>query len=149
MSQPLEIRTEARLENLGGLREFAVRACLGCGGDQKTCGLVELAVDEALTNIVLHGYEGRPPGPIVMTVACDEGELVVTIADFGLSFSPVNAPPPDLEADWEDRRIGGLGAHLIRTAMDEVQYDSDPQTGNTLTLRKQLKPKAPPDGKAG
>jgi anti-sigma regulatory factor (Ser/Thr protein kinase) len=140
MDEPLEIRREARLENLRSLREFAVNACLSCGGDQDTCDVLELAVDEACTNVVLHGYADREPGPIVLTFRCEGGDAVVIIADHGQPFSPADAPSPDLESDWQERRIGGLGVYLIREMMDEVTYTSDPQAGNRLTLRKRMHP---------
>ena len=132
----MEIQREARLENLPALRRFAVGACRQCGADAAACDAVELAVDEACSNIVLHGYDGREPGPIVVTFECRADEAVITIADFGQPFAPDKLPPPDLASGWEERRVGGLGWHLIQQMMDEVTYQTDAQAGNRLTLRK-------------
>jgi serine/threonine-protein kinase RsbW len=140
VSESLAITRPATLENLRSLREFVLDACLACGGDADTCDLVELAVDEACTNIVLHGYKGRPTGDITLQFACDEGMAEISLLDQGQPFSPKDAPPPDLEAGWQERRIGGLGVYLIRETMDEVEYTSDGSGGNRLTLRKRLRP---------
>jgi anti-sigma regulatory factor (Ser/Thr protein kinase) len=58
--------------------------------------------------------------------------------DRGKQFDPRSVPPPDLEADVENRKIGGLGVHLINRLMDEVSYSFDDRSGNTLTMKKRL-----------
>lgn len=140
MSERLEFERDGSLENLHALREFVVSACQGIGVDQSVCFAMELAVDEACTNIVTHGYAGELPGPIHLTFQSVNGEVVVTITDYGRPFSPDEAPPPDLDSNWEERRIGGLGVYLMRKVMDEVEYQPGRQDGNRLTLRKRLKP---------
>jgi serine/threonine-protein kinase RsbW len=144
VSEASAITRPATLENLRALREFAVEACLACGGDEETCDLLELAVDEACTNVVVHGYRDRPPGSITLHFQCQDGQAEVTLLDRGRPFSPNDAPAPDLEAGWQDRRIGGLGVYLIRETMDEVHYATDSSGQNRLTLRKRLRPAAAP-----
>jgi len=83
---------------------------------------LELAVDEAVTNIILHGY---PSSNGRIWISCGvEGRMVrVRIEDEGVPFDPTVAPEPDLEGDADERPIGGLGIHLIRRMTDELRYE--------------------------
>jgi serine/threonine-protein kinase RsbW len=137
-----KIARDGTLDNLQALRDFVGAHCLDCEGDADACHALELAVDEAVTNVVLHGYDGLPPGPIELTFACTDGEAVVTITDRGQPFVPEKIPPPDLHSAWEERQVGGLGWHLIQEMTDEVRYFPDNQAGNRLVLRKRLRPAA-------
>lgn len=83
---------------------------------------VELAVDEALTNIILHGYEGAG-GEIVLSCERTKEGAVVEIRDAAQAFNPTSAPMPDLESGADERPIGGLGIHLMRRMTDAVLYE--------------------------
>jgi serine/threonine-protein kinase RsbW len=83
---------------------------------------VELAVDEALTNIILHGYEGAG-GEIVLSCERTKEGAVVEIRDAAQAFDPTAAPMPDLESGADERPIGGLGIHLMRRMTDAVLYE--------------------------
>ena len=96
---------------------------------------VKLAVEEACTNVIEHGY-GEQGGPIDLVIRGDDDEIVVSIRDRAQPFSPDDAPPPDLTSDWADREIGGLGWHLIKRLMDRLAYEPSLATGNELTLVK-------------
>ncbi|MFN2384678.1 MAG: ATP-binding protein [Thermoanaerobaculia bacterium] len=131
-----EIRCEARLENLEYFRAFVEQACRKSGGDPDACFALKLAVDEACTNIVLHGFRGVPPGEIALAFQ-DEGErLVVTITDGAAPFAPEKIPAPDRAPGWEERAHSGLGWHLIQRTMDSVEYRPDAEKGNRLVLAK-------------
>ena len=65
-------------------------------------------------------------------------DFIVTIRDRGKPFDPSSVPPPDLEADLDKRRVGGLGIYFMRKLMDEVNYTTDADKGNELTMRKRL-----------
>lgn len=132
---------EARLENLETIREFVTRACRRAGADASACFDLKLAVDEACTNIIEYGYAGRPHGSIDILVEADGQRIAVTIADRGAAFAPSELAAPDLSADWRSRAPGGLGWHLIRSAVDDVDYRPDAANGNRLTLIKRLGPK--------
>ena len=80
-----------------------------------------LSLDEVLTNIISHGLtQGRHE--IAVSVALDDGNLVANVSDDGPAFDPLSAPAPDIRAPIEERKIGGLGIHLLRTLMDAVEY---------------------------
>ncbi len=130
------IERDAHLESLQEIRDFIEEAARRAGLDPSAQFDLKLAVDEACSNIVLHGYEPGKPGPIGVSFESDGRQVVVTITDRARPFDPKNAPVPDLDVDWRERRPGGLGWYLIRQVMDSVEYDSDPERGNRLTLVK-------------
>jgi len=136
------ITTEATVANLETLRDFVGQTCQECGGEAEACSDLELAADEAATNVVLHGYKDLPPGPIELIVACEGDEVAVTIVDQGRAFSPEKVPPPDLTSPWQERSVGGLGWHFIREMMDAVEYHPGTERGNRLVLRKRVRPAA-------
>lgn len=80
-----------------------------------------LSLDEVLTNIISHGLtQGRHE--IAVSIALEDGNLVAHVSDDGPAFDPLSAPAPDVHAPLEERKIGGLGIHLLRTLMDGVEY---------------------------
>jgi anti-sigma regulatory factor (Ser/Thr protein kinase) len=85
----------------------------------------DLMLDELLTNVVRHGVSGVPE-PVVEVTLCAHGSgepARLTICDNGPPFDPLTqAAAPDLEALLEDRPIGGLGVHLVRTMADDLRY---------------------------
>ena len=96
---------------------------------------VQTAVDEACTNIINYAYSEE--GGII-TIICEiqDNDLVVSIWDRGKPFDPFSVPPPDLEADLDERKIGGLGIYLMKKFMDDISYSFDAEKGNTLVMRK-------------
>lgn len=134
-----EYQGEAQLENLGRIRDFVEQACLRAGADAASCFELKLAVDEACTNIVLHGYRGRAAGPIELAIEQGPETMTVTIVDHGRSFCPDALPDADVTSSWENRKAGGLGWHLIRRVTDGVEYHADEERGNRLVLVKRLK----------
>ena len=85
---------------------------------------LNLSLDELITNIVSYGYRDGEEHEIRITLTEEEGSLKVVLEDDGISFDPLSeAPDPDLDADVEERRIGGLGVHFVKSLMDEVAYE--------------------------
>jgi anti-sigma regulatory factor (Ser/Thr protein kinase) len=111
---------------------------------------LRLAVEEACTNIVDHGYPSGLPGPLRLEFCFPEpGWAEAHIFDQATPFHPDDATEPDLAAALEDRPIGGLGWFFIKQVMTEVTYSSDAQ-GNALCLRRRLlSPSQPPTGEPG
>ena len=132
-----EIDLEARPENLKAIRDFIAQACREAGVPAADANDLKLAVDEVCSNVVEHGYAGHSGhAPIGVRFDADEKTIEVTVTDRGRSFDPSRAPEPDIGAGWRDRRIGGLGWHLIRKLVDDVRYESGDPAGNRLTLVK-------------
>ena len=84
-----------------------------------------LIVEELVTNIVKYGYAGADAGPLQLTVKLDSGGVVGTLVDAGAPFDPTAMAAPDVEAEMEERRIGGLGVHLVRTMSEDFSYRRD------------------------
>lgn len=97
----------------------------------------ELALEEVFMNVVMHGSRDRPNVRAEFTLRHEDSWVDLTIRDNGAPFDPLAAPEPDLNAALEDRPIGGLGVHLIRTLMDAVTY-SHVDNCNVLVMRKHL-----------
>ncbi len=81
----------------------------------------QLAVEEAITNVIVHGYKEHG-GEVVITCHVNSDRVEVEIADTASRFDPLSIPEPDLDGGIEKRRIGGLGVFLIRQVMDRVSY---------------------------
>nr|PZN27954.1 MAG: anti-anti-sigma factor [Chloroflexota bacterium] len=140
----METRTvPAKLESLALVSEFIADAAARLGLDDHTAWQVQLAVDEAATNIIQHGYDPEEPGVIELAWRVDGPDLVVTLRDYGRRFDPEQVPPPDLTSPLEERQAGGLGLYLMNRLMDSVQFDFDDQRGNLLTMKKRIGPVAP------
>jgi serine/threonine-protein kinase RsbW len=127
---------EAVHGNLAPLLAVVARMAERVRLDPATERDLRLAVEEACVNVIKHGYPGGPPGVIRLSIAAEPGRIVVEIVDDAAPFDPQDAPAPDIRSDWDERRIGGLGWHLIRKVMDEVRHTSRPGGGNRLTLVK-------------
>lgn len=83
---------------------------------------VNLALDEAVSNIIAHAHDDAGRHDIAVRVALADGALNVELSDDGRAFDPRAAPAPDLDAPLDERPVGGLGIHLLRRLMDEVHY---------------------------
>jgi serine/threonine-protein kinase RsbW len=133
-----EFERAALSASLQAIRDFIEDSCRQAGVERATAHGLVLAVDEACANIVEHGYAGREPGPIGIAFDAEAGKIVVAITDRGRAFDPKDAPAPDLQSGWRERRVGGLGWHLVRQFVDEIHYDPDARNGNRLTLVKEI-----------
>jgi serine/threonine-protein kinase RsbW len=98
---------------------------------------LELAIDEAVNNIIEHSYRGMPPGDITVILRFEARLVHVEIRDQGRGFDPQEIPQPDIHAPLEERRAGGLGWYLIQQLMHEVDYRRA-ESGNTLTFSRYL-----------
>jgi anti-sigma regulatory factor (Ser/Thr protein kinase) len=126
----------AQFEFLDEIREFVGQVAGEGGFSEKEIYSIQLASDEAASNIIEHAYEGISNADIDITCNMRGKSLVITMHDTGGSFDPSVVKQPDLKADLSERQIGGLGVYLMRKLMDEVRYESNPKTGNLLTLIK-------------
>ena len=128
----------ARLNVLGDLRDFAEGAASYSGLSHDDVFAFKLAAEELCANIIQYGYEGTEPGLISIFFDVDEQVARLTIRDDGKYFSPEQAKSPDLEADWEEKEIGGLGLYLVQELMDRVTYERTEENINQFVLEKEL-----------
>jgi len=98
-----------------------------------------LAVDEAVTNIIEHGYDQGVDGTIELEIESEESQFKVVIRDTGRVFNPESVPNPDMKEHLKAGRKKGLGLFLMRQIMDEVRYRYKDGVQNELTLVKYTK----------
>ena len=131
----------SQYEAIGRACAFVIQEAQSAGLDTRAVYHVQLAVDEACTNIVEHAYGGGDQGEIILT--CGTGQLwgepcfLVRIEDHGIPFDPESIPAPNLSSDPDKLRIGGLGIHFMRQMMDKVEYHFYPGR-NELVMCKRL-----------
>lgn len=130
------VQYAARFEYLDEIREFVGDIARAGGFGDKDVYNIQLATDEAASNIIEHAYENVKDG--ILELSCDiQGDAIkIILIDRGESFDPSEVPLPDLKADLSDRKIGGLGIFLMRKLMDEVHYEPKPDKSNVLTMIK-------------
>ena len=128
----------AELESLTAFRDLIDTACSEHQEiDPKVCYNLKLAVDEACTYVIIHGYAGMNPGSIILTLECYPQQVIVSITDFGHPFEPYEPPAPDVEAALEDLPTSGFGLYFIYQTMDSVTYRTA-EDGNHLGFVKRL-----------
>ncbi len=135
-----ELRVEATLENLRTISRFIHGLGQRLQLTEKTLFHIDLAVEEAATNIVQHAYPRDQVGEILVCVETLDDVVHVTLTDWGIPFDPRNARPFDLNAPVESRIAGGMGLYFIQTLMDGVERRTTRVLGgpNTLTLIKNV-----------
>ncbi|MEO7071914.1 MAG: ATP-binding protein [Rhodanobacter sp.] len=125
------------LSDLDTVARFVDFSCERAGADADSRFALRLAVEESFSNIMQHGY-GADGGPVTVQLHAQHDRISVTLRDRAPAFVPEQVPAPDLAASWQQRKVGGLGWHLVRQVMDEVSYERDAEGENVLTLVKYL-----------
>ncbi len=126
----------ADFNNLDSIRDFVGEAAEQAGFSSKEVYSIQLAADEACSNVIEHAYAGVPDGEILLTCDVEEGQICITIHDHGKEFDISHVRQPNLGKDLSEREVGGLGVYLIHKLMDEVHFSSSKKTGNILTMKK-------------
>ena len=138
MTSTYRITRAAYLESLQEFREFLKEHCANVPGvNDEFLYDIQLAVDEACTNIISHGYAGLDPGSIIVDVEIDPEKIMVSLTDFGHSFEPSSAPAPAVDAPIEERELGGFGLFFIQQSVDSMDYHVT-EDGNKMILTKYL-----------
>ena len=134
----IELRLTSDPMYLCGARELVGCIARRIGFDDMDCSKIALAVDEALANIIRHGYDRAFDKPIwlgltpIKPSADSIGGIVITIEDEAKQVNPCDMKGRDLD----DVRPGGLGVHIIHEVMDEVEYAQRTPCGMRLTMTK-------------
>jgi anti-sigma regulatory factor (Ser/Thr protein kinase) len=142
MSVPMDslqtLTFPGRFEGLAAISEFVTRAAMDAGLDARAIYAVQLAVDEACSNIIEHAYGGEGRGNIECTCRVNDVGLTIILRDRGRSFDPdlVSEPNECPELEDDDCTGGGLGLYFMRQLMDAVDFTFTPGSGNQLTMVK-------------
>jgi anti-sigma regulatory factor (Ser/Thr protein kinase) len=137
MPHQYKLARAAELTVLGAMRDFIDDACRTENVSEDIAFKLKLAVDEAATNVIEHGYAGMDPGSIILTLKFEPQRVLVELTDFGHPFEPSEPSTPDAVAVLEDRPTAGFGLYFIYQTMDQVDYRSSVR-GNTLIFVKNL-----------
>lgn len=108
------------------------------GMDMEMSMNINLAVEEAVVNVMNYAYPEGSVGEVKIDASVAEWLLTITIADSGSPFDPTEKENPDINLPAEERSIGGLGILLVRQFMDTVAYQRTDGM-NILTLTKRIK----------
>ena len=126
-----------RYESLSEMSEFVTAAVRDASWDEDQIFHVQVAVDEACSNIIEHAYGPDHSGQVTLTCCvAGQGDLVITIHDHGRPFDPATVPDPPIGAELDNLPEGGLGLYFMRKLMDQVTFRFDREQGNVLTMVK-------------
>ncbi len=132
-------RVESKSSNLYQMCDFVVEHAKRAGMKEKEIGKIRIAVYEACLNVIEHAYHSNPEHWIEVTVHYNVERFVIVILDRGLSFEMNLQKDYDVQEAVEARRTGGFGMHIIKRAVDHVDYYPDMVKGNRLVLMKNLR----------
>ena len=133
------LKIAGRYDHIIQVCEFISAGAEQAGLDDDTIFKIELACDEACTNIIEHAYGAEDVGEITAVWAVAPHSFTITLHDNGRSFDPDKVKVPatmTMPADPNELKIGGLGLHFMRNLMDEIHYQFDEKQGNTLIMVK-------------
>lgn len=127
-----------RNDSLAPLSEYISEQAAAAGLNEKEIYAVQLAVDEAASNIIEHAYGGEDRGEIECTFTVSKNEIKVVLKDQGESFVPEDVPELPVGAPLDKFGPGGAGLFLMNKLMDEVRFEFH-KGGNVLTMVKRKK----------
>jgi anti-sigma regulatory factor (Ser/Thr protein kinase) len=131
----LELRN--RLTDLRLLERELARFAQQHGLPSRELHVLNLVLDEIVTNVIEHAYDDEAEHAIQIRLALSGGELRIEVEDDGRFFDPLASRPPDLDTEPRQRRIGGLGLHFVRRSVDSLEYRRVDER-NLLHLRKRI-----------
>jgi serine/threonine-protein kinase RsbW len=109
------------------------------GLDVETTYSIKLCIEEVFTNVVRYGFEDAQEHIVHLSLTLSEGNIEIEIRDDGKAFNPLTeVPPPSLDEELANRKIGGLGIFFIKEMMDELEYQRTADHCNKLKMIKRL-----------
>ena len=132
--QALQLSIHSDPKELHDVRDSVERFVLDTGMGDENALTVVLALDEALTNVIRHAYDGQSDQPIDITVVPMDNELSVIVRDYGKVADRSKIHSRDLD----DVRPGGLGVHIMNECMDSVEYLPAPEGGGTILVMTKM-----------
>lgn len=113
----------SQTERLNDVREFVSGLARVHGFGEDDINKITIAVDEACTNIIKHGYDYSPDKSIDVDIIRKGNDFEIVISDKGKQFDPGSIQSPDMKDYFEHYRRGGLGVYLMKRIMDKVEFD--------------------------
>ena len=125
------------IQQVPQLADFVDMVCEEVGMDMAVAIQMNLAMEEAVVNVMSYAYPVDTVGNVTITAESNGEQLQFTIIDSGTPFDPTAKEEVDTTLSSEERPIGGLGIHLVRQLMNSINYERI-DGKNVLTLRKKL-----------
>ena len=136
--QKYNLKIPSITENLQMIREFVLKIAEKAGFNEETQEQIALAVDEACTNVIKHAHHHDARRLMDIQIQTDTNKMKIIITDKGRGFDITKLKDPNIKQFIKESRHGGLGIYLIKTLMDEVDYDFRPGIKNQVLLTKYL-----------
>lgn len=137
MKAQLHLTLHNDVQEIPLLASFIDELCEDNGLDMSITMNLNLAMEEAVVNVMNYAYPQGTVGDIDIDALFEEGMLTFVISDSGTPFDPTQNETPDITLDANDRPIGGLGIFLVRNIMDHIEYQYKDHK-NILTLSKKI-----------
>ncbi len=137
--QHFHLSINSDVSNLGAVAEFITNAAQSNELNERDIYNVQMAVDEAVTNVIQHAYRGRTDGRIDIFCERQGNDLIVEIVDSGNPFDASKVPTPRTRGPLSRRNIGGLGVFFMKKLMDKVEFTSKAGGGNRVRMVKHIR----------
>ncbi len=137
-----QLRIPSQTDNLELIREFVSRVARKVGFKDDAISKIELAVDEACANVIEHAYQKNDKKNIDVAIQIDYQKFTIIITDHGRGFDPKKIKTPDMKEYLAQMRVGGLGIYLMRTLMDEIDFNVHPKRNQVIMSKYFLDKKA-------
>lgn len=137
MASASNLQIKSDLDNLGRVRDFVEAAAGAINMSSDRVGELLLAVDEAVSNIIMHGFTANTDGDIEVLVNDQPEKLVISIRDNARLFDPTKKPETDVAVSpLEREQAGGYGIYLITHLVDQITYQVTQDGRNELAIVK-------------
>ena len=133
-----EMTVPATVDNIEVVTDFANAELKRMGCPRNIVSQIDIAVDELFGNIARYGYDA-PGGPVTVRISATNVPpgVIITFIDKAAPFNPLRAKAPDVTLKPRERRIGGLGIHIVNKSMDSIDYVRE-NGRNILSIRKRF-----------
>lgn len=137
INQDITIELKNDLSELEMLTRVITQYCERSGFSSQILFALNLSLEEVVANVMSYGYLDDTEHQIIVSISRKDGGLEIEVQDDGIEFNPLLQEPPDTNAPIEERPIGGLGIHLVRHYMDELNYRRH-NGRNILSMKKNI-----------
>jgi len=128
------LKIPTRSTNLKIIRDFIMDVSDKAGFENQACCDIALAVDEGCTNVIKHAYRGGDDKEITVNVQYDTEKITIVISDTGRGFDPNTYENLDLEKYLKKLKKGGLGIHIMKNTMDEIDFIKEKEVFYPLNM---------------
>jgi serine/threonine-protein kinase RsbW len=139
IERTFSLHVPSSTENLSMIRDFVKSIGMQSGMGDMDVAKLEMAVDEACSNVMEHAYNADSTKDVSIRATVDEDSVQIEVVDTGKGFDPSTVEQLKLEELVSAKRTGGLGMRLMKAFMDEVHYEMLPGVKNELRMVKRLK----------